>query len=85
MRKDTNADGNAGRGKILWLIYVSLILSGAILIADAINFSILTKLTARLGVGLVFSAIALLVGKDRPAGIIATSIIWISIVITFFN
>ena len=39
----------------------------------------------RLGVGLIFSALALLVGKDRPAGIIATAIIWIAIIIAIFN
>ena len=71
--------------KLIWLIYVSLVLSGLILIGNALEIRFFTKLTARLGIAVIFSAFALLVGKDRPSGIIATAIIWIAVLITFFN
>lgn len=66
---------NESRSRLLWLIYVALILSGLILIADAFNIGFAARLTARLGVGLLFSAFALIIGKNRPAGIVATAII----------
>ena len=71
--------------KLLWLIYISLVLAGLLLIGNALEVRFFTKLTARLGIVVIFSAFALLVGKDRPAGIIATAIIWIAVLITFFN
>jgi hypothetical protein len=76
---------DTSRGRLLWLIYAALILAGIILIGDAVDLRLITKLTARLGVALVFSAVALLVGKNRPHGIIATAIIWVAVIITFFN
>ena len=76
---------DTSKGRLLWLIYAALILAGIILIGDAFDIRLITKLTARLGVALVFSAVALLVGKNRPHGIIATAIIWVAVIITFFN
>lgn len=72
-------------GRRLWLIYLAFIISGAILLGDALDVRFIAKLTARLGVGLVFSAMALIIGKDRPSGIIATAIVWGAIIISFFN
>jgi len=71
--------------KLVWLIYIALIVSGILLIGDALNISALSKLTTRLGVGLVYSALALIIGKDRPHGIIAVGIVWVAIIITFFR
>lgn len=76
---------NQKNNRSIYLIVISLIISGILLLADAVHFYTISKLTVRLGVGLIFSAIALLVGRNRPAGIIATAIIWIAIIITFFN
>jgi len=81
-----NNDSTPVKGnKMLWLIYASLILAGILLIGDGFGIQFLTRLSMRLGIGLVFSAIALIIGKDRPAGIIATAIIWVAILITFFS
>ena len=71
--------------KFIWLIYTALVLAGLILIGDALQIQILAKLTARLGIALIFSALALLLAKDKPSGIIATSIIWVAVIITFFS
>jgi len=71
--------------KYLWLIYTALALAGIILIGDALGVDFLTKLTARIGIALVFSSLALVVAKDRSPGIIAVAVIWIAVIITFFN
>ena len=75
----------SGKSNLLWLVYIALVLSGVLLLGSALHIHFLTRLTMRLGIGLIFSAIALLVGKDRPAGIVATAIIWIAIIIAIFN
>nr|MBN2277985.1 hypothetical protein [candidate division Zixibacteria bacterium] len=81
----TDQAQNGGQGKLLWLIYTSLLLSGIILLADALNINFLARLSMRLGLGLVFSAMALIIGKNKPSGIIATAIIWVAILITVFS
>ena len=79
----TNNDKKPDR--LLWLIYLALLAAGVLLIGDALNAAIISKLTTRLGVGLLFSVFALVVGKNRPGGIIAVGILWIAIIITFFR
>ncbi len=67
----------------LWLVYVSAVLAGILLLAHALDFGPLQKITARLGIALIFSAFALLVGNGKPSGIIATALIWIAVIVTF--
>jgi len=67
-----------------WLVYVSLLLSGVLLLADAYNVTQLQRWTARLGVALVFSAIALLWPGGKTPGKIAVAVIWIAVVISYF-
>lgn len=67
-----------------WLVYISLLLSGVLLLADAYNVTQLHRWTARLGVALVFSAIALLWAGGKVPGRIAVAIIWIAVVISYF-
>lgn len=66
-----------------WLIYVGLLLGGILLIADAQHYAPLQKISAKLGIGMIYSAIALFIGNGRPAGIAATVIIWIAVLTTF--
>jgi hypothetical protein len=73
------------KSKPLWLVYLALALAGLLLIGDALNFHPLAKLTTRLGAGLIFAALALIMGKDSSVGVIATAIVWIAIIITFFS
>lgn len=68
----------------LWLIYLAALLAGLILLADAFGYAPLQKLTARLGIALLFSAIALVVANGRAPGYIATTILWIAVLLTFF-
>ncbi len=66
-----------------WLIYVGLLIGGVLLLADAQHYAPLQKISAKLGIGMIYSALALFVGNGRPAGIIATVIIWIAVLTTF--
>ena len=81
----TNKGNKSKPTKLIWLIYIALLISGIVLIGDALNVSAISKLTTRLGVGLLFSALALIFGKNRPHGIIAVGIVWVAIIITFFR
>ncbi len=66
-----------------WLIYVAAILSGVLLLADAMNYAPGTKITARLGIALLYTAFAFMVGKARPSTYIGTTLLWIAVVLTF--
>lgn len=67
----------------VWLLYVAAVLAGAMLIADGLNVTALARVPAKLGIALVFSAIALLIDKGKNIGIIATVLIWVAVVVTF--
>lgn len=67
-----------------WLLYISILLAGILLLADAANYAPLERLTARLGIALVLSALALVIGNGRQVGYWATGIIWGAVIITFF-
>ena len=67
-----------------WLIYVSIFLAGLMLLADAFHVTALQKISARLGVTLIISALNLIFGRNTTAGYTATAIIIISLIITFF-
>jgi hypothetical protein len=82
---NTNNGTETKSTKLIWLIYIALLISGIILIGDALNISAISKLTTRLGVGLVYSALALIFSKNRPYGIIGVGIVWVAIIITFFR
>jgi hypothetical protein len=68
-----------------WLIYVSIFLAGLMLLADAFHATALQKISARLGVTLIISALNLIIGRGKPAGYIATVIIVTALIITFFT
>ena len=65
-----------------WLIYIAAILSGFLLLADAANFAPATKITARLGIALLYTAFAFLFGKARPSAYIGTTLLWVAVVLT---
>ena len=67
-----------------WLIYMSLGLSGFLLLADAYSLFGLQRWGARMGVGLLFIVFALLVGNGRPAGIFAAAIMIICLAVKMF-
>ena len=71
------------RKQPLWLIYIALLLSGLLLLADAYNFSHLNRWTGRFGLALVFSAVALVVGNGRTAGFVAVGILWVAVIASY--
>jgi len=71
------------RGKALWVVYVSAAAAGLILLGDAVAYAPMQKLTARLGIALLFSAIALIAANGRATGFIATAILWLAVLVTF--
>ncbi len=58
----------------------AVVLAGVLLLADAFGLFALYKITAQLGIALLFSAFALLVGKGRWPGYAATVIIWLAVI-----
>jgi hypothetical protein len=66
-----------------WLVYFGLLLAGLLMLAEAAHYYPMQKISAKLSVGLLYSALALFVGNGRPAGYIAAAIIWAAIVISF--
>ncbi len=79
-----NNESPKKKSQYYWLIYLALLLGGIILIAQAVDFTYINKWTAKLGVALLFSAFALLVANGKKTGYVATSIIWIVIIISYF-
>jgi hypothetical protein len=70
---------------LLWLVALGFVVAGVLLMADALHFRFLSKLTVRLGSALIFSAIALIAGKDRPASIVSIAVVWLAVIITLLN
>ncbi len=67
-----------------WLVYLALLIGGTLMLADAYQITHLHRWTARIGIGLVFSAMALLIGNGRWAGFMATAIVWLAVAATYF-
>jgi hypothetical protein len=66
-----------------WLVYLALLIGGALMIAYAYQIMHLDRWTARIGIALMYSAIALLVGNGRWTGFMATAIVWLAVVATY--
>lgn len=77
-----NSGGKTASGP-LWLIWVALLIAGLMLLAEAFQIYQLTRTTARLGVALVWSAAALMIGNGRWAGNVATVIVWLAVVLAY--
>jgi len=80
---DEKKSGDKARSDARWLIYLAALIAGAVLLADAYSYAPIQKITAKLGIGLLFSAFALLVGNGRAAGYVAVVILWIAVILTF--
>ena len=70
-------------GDPFWLIYGAAFLAGIVLLANALDIFVLQKTSGRLAIGLIYSAFALMFAKGKPAGTIATVLIWAAIVVSF--
>ncbi|MCK4462163.1 MAG: hypothetical protein KAW46_10175 [candidate division Zixibacteria bacterium] len=78
-----NKSSSSTRSEPYWLVYVALALAGLLLLADAYHVAHLAKWTARLGIALIYSAIAMFVGSGHWAGNLAVVIVWLAVVLTY--
>ena len=67
----------------LWLIYAGFVVAGLLLVGDAYSLASLDRWTAKLGIGLLWSAVALVSGRGRWKGYASASITLLSVVATF--
>ena len=77
-------ENNVPKKSLNWLIYLSLIISGLLLLADAFNATYFNRWTARIGIGLLFTALAFIVGAGQKKSQIAVGILYGSIIATYF-
>jgi hypothetical protein len=77
-------NGGSSKSDPTWLVYAGLIVSGALLLADAFNFHALTRWTAKIGIGLIWTALALMIGKGRWAGNFAVIVVWLGVLLTYW-
>ena len=66
-----------------WLVYIALVLAGIMLLGDAYYIAQLSKWTARIGIALIYSAIAMFIGNGRWPGHLAVVIVWLAVIITY--
>ncbi len=75
--------GSPKKREPLWLIYTALLLAGILLLADAYQISHLSRWTAKFGMALIFSAVALIAGNGRKAGFVSVAIVWIALIASY--
>lgn len=66
-----------------WIVYLGLLLAGVLMMSQAAGYYPLQKISAKLSLGLLYSAVALYVGNGRAPGYIGTVIIWGAIIVSF--
>lgn len=66
-----------------WILYLTILVSGLLLLADGFQIAHLDRWTARLGIALVYSAFVLFVGKGRTLAIISAAIVCLAVLLTF--
>jgi len=67
-----------------WLVYLSLLVAGLLLLGDAYHFAHLDRWTAKLGLALIYSAVSLFIGGGRATGYIAAAVVCLAILATLF-
>ena len=73
-----------GQDQRYWIAYIGLLIAGIILLADAYNFTQLHRWTARVGIALIYSAFALMLGKGQSSGVIGSLVVWAAVLLTLF-
>ncbi len=65
-----------------WIVYLGILLAGLIMLAEATHYRPGQKLTAKLAAALIYTALALWVGENKPHGYIGTAIVWAVVIIS---
>lgn len=66
-----------------WMIYIAALFGGLILLADALGFAPMQRVTGKLAIGLIYSAFVLMTGKGKNVSVAAAVLIWAAIIATF--
>ncbi len=66
-----------------WMLYLTLLVAGLLLLADASHVAMLHRWTAKFGVALIYAAFILFVGKGRPLSYISAGIVCVAVILTF--
>ncbi len=77
-------ENNVPKKNLNWLIYLSLIISGLLLLADAFDVTYFNRWTAKLGISLLFTAFSFIIGAGQKKTPIAVGILWGSILSMYF-
>ena len=83
MASDSGAK-SAAKNQYYWLIYLAALLAGVLLMADAVNYRPIVRIPARLGIALLYSAFAFMVGGTRGPAVIGTILVWAAVILMFF-
>ena len=83
MAKDSGGESGGGK-KYYWLIYLAVLVAGVLLIADAVHFRPIVKIPARLGIALIYSALAFMAAGSKAPAIIGTILVWAAVLLMFF-
>lgn len=77
------AQVSAGPKQPYWIIYLGLLLAGILMLSQAAGYHPMQKISAKLSLGLLYSAVALYVGNGRAPGYIGTVVVWGAILVSF--
>ena len=84
MTEKTVPDKPGKKSYPAWLLYIAILLSGLLFLAEAAHIYTLQRIPAKLAIALIFSAVALIVGKGRPIGYISAGIVCLTVIVLFF-
>jgi len=66
-----------------WILYLSLLVAGLLLIADGFHVAHLHRWTAKLGIALAYSAFVLFVGEGRTLAVVSAGLVCSAVLATF--
>ncbi len=79
-----NSEPRLGKTKQpMWLVYISLFVSGVILLSDTYHLLHLDRWTVKVGIAMIYAAFSLVVGGGRSAGYVAAVVIWVAVLASF--
>lgn len=79
MPTDKAASASSGQW---WILYLTLLVAGLLLLSDAFQVSHLNRWTAKTGIALVYSAFVLYAGKGRPLAVTSAGIVCAAVLAT---
>ena len=81
--KSTSVPNRTSSRQPYWMLYVAGLFGGIILLADALGFVPLQRVTTRLAIALIYSTFVLMIGKGKKLSYAAAVLIWAAVIATF--